>query len=306
MSRDGAECLEHLAGADAVGHLQCAVRVRAAPPQRSQRAAWTSLCWRTSSDSAWKPNVSTCQRSDWTSPYATRSMRRHQRGLELDDLLEQLRRRRIACPQAVRRRPGDGASGAAVRPCSRSAADRAQRGSGARASAVGARRGRAGRLEPGCQAGSSPSSGRTGATVCMSRVATASRPRRTWSAPMAAAWRVVSAVTRGWPSRSEPIHDPQRRKAGRPAAGCPCGRCRWRVRALRRRAARRDPWGLVEGAVERPVEARRDDEERLSKKSSALRTSSSGVGRSMRSTEVRHSSEISSRRRRRISASSAA
>ena len=43
------------------------------------------------------------------------------------------------------------------------------------------------------------------------RLVTASRPRRTWSAWMAMAALVVSAVTLGLPSRSPPTQLPQRR-----------------------------------------------------------------------------------------------
>ena len=38
----------------------------------ARAAAWTSLCWRTSNDRPWKPNVSSCQRRSRSSPSTTR------------------------------------------------------------------------------------------------------------------------------------------------------------------------------------------------------------------------------------------
>ena len=51
------------------------------------------------------------------------------------------------------------------------------------------------------------------AIVCISRVATASYPRRTWSAWIRNVRSVISAVTPGLPSRSPPIQLPTRRNA---------------------------------------------------------------------------------------------
>ena len=168
-------------------------------------------------------------------------------------------------PPPARARPrGDGASVAGARPWTRGGADRARWGSAGSAPRRPRRARCRSRSSRAARRGSRSLSRWLGATVCMSRVVTASRPRRTWSAPMAAARRVVSAVTRGCPSRSEPTHEPQRRKAC--AAG---GRVPVRPLSVAAAAADgtgvllRDPGGAVERPVERPVEARRDHEERL-------------------------------------------
>ena len=119
----------------------------------------------------------------------------------------------------------------------------------------------------------------------------------TWSAWIRRVRSVTSAVTVGLPSRSPPIHVPQRRNAGtrggrvpvRPlsAAGPP------RVgRSSRAASIARYRRGTSVNSV-------------ASKNAIAVRTSSSGEGTTVRRSEVRHTIVISSRSRRRISASSA-
>lgn len=115
------------------------------------------------------------------------------------------------------------------------------------------------------------------------RVAARVRPSRMCSAAISAACRVTSAVTCGLPSRSPPIQVPKRTNAGactgaRPASS-PCSRS----------SSRRYTCGTISNRV-------------WSKTLMAVRTSSSGVGRVVRSGEVRSRVAISSSRRRSFSA----
>ena len=209
-----------------------------------------------------------------------------ERRLELRELGEEVLGRVIA-PE---RRGHPGETGRVRR--SRSAMHRGAGGTArpgtaaelARSRAAARRRRRGARHGPGRAARARP------ADRLERRVATASKPWRTWSAWMRMAWSVTSAVTFGFPSRSPPIHEPQRGTRARTAAASRCARCRPRAprASVGRRGPRRWPGrggterehGLVEEREGRPdlVERRRRDTRR---------------------SDVRHRSVISSRRRRR-------
>ncbi len=141
--------------------------------------------------------------------------------------------------------------------------------------------------------------GTRAATVCISRLATASYPRRRWSAWRRAASSVTSEVTPGCPSRSDPIHDPRRSSAGASTGRVP-------VRPASPATAPFGPRAAIPSSARSTARPRRGiaTNSVSSKMASAERTSSSGVGAMARRSPVCHSSVISSRRRRRRSASS--
>ena len=108
---------------------------------------------------------------------------------------------------------------------------------------------------------------------------------------------VISAVTPGLPSRSPPIQLPGRRNG--PTRG---GRVPVRPVSDGRPGAR--PVGGSRAASSARYSRGMTVNSVASKKAIAVRTSSSGVGLTMRRSDVRHSSVISSRSRRRTSRSS--
>ena len=110
---------------------------------------------------------------------------------------------------------------------------------------------------------------------------------------------VISPVTPGLPSRSPPIHDPSRSTAGRAAGGSRSGR----LSRAAERGVRPSTRGPARGRG--ALEAGPTVNSVSSKNAIAERTSSSGVGATERTSDVCHSRLISSRSRRRRSASSA-
>ena len=207
------------------------------PPEAPARtaasaAAWTDACWRISSDARWNPNVPTCQRSSATSPQAARSRPSATSApWSLGQLARRVpRRTHSARSAAPARRPAPTGS---AQPLGDEAETLAIRFVGEAASqlSIGLRQvlGVASRREASDRATWSPLV--AAAIVCISRVATASYPWRTWSAWMRSVLTVISAVTPGLPSRSPPSSCPA---AGmpRPAVrASPSARCRRQARA---------------------------------------------------------------------------
>ena len=122
----------------------------------------------------------------------------------------------------------------------------------------------------------------------ISREATASSARSAWSAWMRIASRVVSALTFGLPSRSPPIHVPQRSAGSGRGARRPDGAV-----AFSRRPSASSRLRSSRGTSRKIVP---------SKCTSAERTSSRAVTRRVRMPPMRQRLVISSRRRRSTSA----